>query len=75
MLRFTPKDPELSRLFLAHTLRYYMQPLRARDLPQFVREVESRLGISGLSRTGSGEPAAYIGTPEAPETHPVYWHR
>ncbi|PTW61698.1 hypothetical protein C8N35_102414 [Breoghania corrubedonensis] len=75
MLRFTPKDPDLARFFLAHTLRYYMQPLRARDVPEFVEEMKSRLGLEGLSRTGEGKPAGYIGTQDDPEMHPIYWNR
>ena len=75
MLRFSPRDPELTRLFKTYTYRYYIQPLRARDLPGFVSEVEKRLGITGLSRSGSGDPAAYIGTADAPEAHPIYWQR
>ena len=75
MLRFTPTDPELSRLFLAHTLRYYMQPLRARDVPEFVEEMKKRLGIAGLSRTGTGTPAGYIGNEVEPRIHPIYWNR
>ncbi len=72
MLCFTQKDPELACLFLSHTLRYYVHSLRARNLPEFVDELEHRLGISGLSRSGEGTPVGYIGTADEPEIHPIY---
>ncbi|MDJ0931988.1 hypothetical protein [Breoghania sp.] len=49
-----------------------MHSLRARNLPEFVDELEHRLGISGLSRSGEGTPVGYIGTADEPEIHPIY---
>ncbi len=77
MLRFSPVDPELKRLFLTRSLRYYMLPKHNRDIEaaEFLAEVEERLGISGLSYAGSGSPDAYLGTTSEPEIHPLYWKR
>ncbi|WP_319773074.1 hypothetical protein [Breoghania sp.] len=76
MLRFTPVAPELKRLFLTRSLRYYMLPKHNRKLEpaEFIAEIEERLGISGLSYDGEGDPDAYLGTLTEPEIHPLYWN-
>ena len=75
MLRFSPKSPEMCRLFKSRTYRYYIQSARAGDLPGLLGEVEAKLGIRGLSAEGVGEPVGYVGTAREPEAVPIYWDR
>ncbi|KIZ47510.1 MULTISPECIES: hypothetical protein [Rhodopseudomonas] len=74
MLRFFPKDPALCAVFKSHTYRYHLLPLAARDVPRFLKEIEGRLEITGLSLTGAGEPAGYIGNSDNPTASPIYWN-
>ncbi len=75
MLRFSPACAEMRRLFKSRTYRYYIQSARAGDLSGLLDEVEAKLGISGLSAEGGGEPAGYVGTAGDPEAVPIYWTR
>ena len=74
MLRFSPKSPEMCRLFKSRTYRYYIQSARASGVPELLGEVEAKLGIHGLSVDGAGEPVGYVGTAREPEAVPIYWN-
>lgn len=75
MLRFSPASAEMRHLFKSRTYRYYIQSARAADLRGLLGEVEAKLGISGLTAEGAGEPAGYVGTAAEPEAMPIYWRR
>lgn len=75
MLRFSPEDPELRRIFKLRTYRYYLMSPGTRDPVRFLTFISGKLGVAGLSLDGAGDPAAWIGTADEPRAHPVYWRR
>lgn len=75
MLRFSPEDPELRRIFKLRTYRYYLLAPGLQDPARFLAFVGERLDVAGLTLEGAGVPAGWIGTAAEPRMRAVFWRR